>query len=138
MANFNELFESVKSTLTGITGVTNWENIGFSMLPDDPTTGYIQPQSISLNRSINEVIFVAGIGIADTTLEGLWAKVFGIIDAMETEFSKGAVCSGRTSLSLMGNIDVALPDTYVNQGDLSETGAYQVAVTFNLKLEEPR
>lgn len=130
--NFPETFEVIKTKLTEITGVTDWENLAFTMYPGDPETGYMQPVSVELGKGINTIILMAGIGIAEVSMSLLWEKVLNTIGLLESAFASSAVCADGTSLSLTGKIEINLPDTYIQQGDISETNAFQVAISFQL------
>jgi hypothetical protein len=123
------------ASLTASTGITNWENIGFSMLPSDAPSGFLYRLEMTASKTTKEVVFAVGIGVASTTLSGLFVLTDELTDMIAENYGKQRVsCEGLGTIGLLDGIREELPDSYVNQNVTSSTEAFRTAITFALKI----
>lgn len=124
------------ANLTAITGVTDWENIGFSMLPSDAPTGFAYLIENAPGKTTQSITMAVGIGVASTTLSGLFSACDGLMDAIATAYGKQrTTCDGLGGLvELVEPVQTTLPESYVNQNVTSATEAFRTVITFAVRL----
>lgn len=126
---------TIKEQLQSITGVTNWESINFSILPDEDPKGFMFPLAInpeSPSRSI--VTYGVGIAISSSSLEGLTTESLLISNTIARSFSTRAICSDEGIIRLVGSIELEPPQSYPQQSNVSLTTGFFTAITFSIEV----
>lgn len=135
MPSSADIRSALITSLQAATGITNWENIGFSMLPTDSPSGFLYRMEMTASKTTKEVVFAVGIGVADTSLSGLFEQTDAMTDAIAANYGKQRVnCEGIGTVGILDTIREELPDSYVNQNVTSSTEAFRTAITFALKI----
>jgi hypothetical protein len=138
MTNLLAIESQLSQLLTQVTQVTKWDTIQFSMLPTDSPKGYLQLAGVGYG-AIASSTWLVGIGIASTSLSGLKSQIYGILEAIESQLYQPQAClSGGGIVSIDGQIQVELPDSYANQSGISQTSGFRTAITFEVSVQSAR
>lgn len=133
--SITNLRTQLAAELTGLYGIPNWDSIQFSMLPADDPKGYFQCVEINPGRSVHESTWLIGIGIAEVTLDTLWATVSTIVDTTIENFAQIDSCiAGLGSAHLSDQIQIEVPDTYSQQSSVSIATGFKTSVSFGLRI----
>lgn len=124
------------ASLTTVTGVTNWENIAFSMRPTDDPTGYFTLIECEPNKTTQIFTFAVGIGVADVSLSGIYGQCDELVALIATAYGKQRQgCDGIAGqVGLLDPIRVEVPDSFPNQNVTSATEAFKTAITFAVQI----
>ena len=137
MANAAQLRSNLKDFLIATFGIPAWDAIQSSMLPKDVPKGYFQLVEADYGP-VSRTTWLVGIGVAAVSLEALWLSVDGLLDVIEASMVHPKPCLAYGSLDVRPNIQVEIPDSYVNQGGISTTTGFRTAITFQVVLTSAR
>lgn len=136
--SLSQIEAQLTSLLTGVTNVSKWDTIQFSMLPTDQPKGYLQLSEVDYG-SLSTTVWLVGIGIASTSLNGLKGQVYAILEAIESQLFYPSPCLPEGGIvSVRGPVQVELPDSYANQSGISQTSGFRTAITFELSIQFAR
>lgn len=133
-----QIENQLKSLLTSTTQVSKWDTIQFSMLPTDQPKGYLQLSEIEFG-ALASSSWLVGIGLASTSLNGLKAQIYAILEAIENLLYYPSPClAGGGIVNITGPIQVELPDSYANQSGITQTTGFRTAITFEVNVQSAR
>ncbi len=133
----SQLRSNLKGYLTSVFNINKWDAIQHSMLPKDTPKGYFQLVDAKFGQ-VSDTIWLVGIGVASTTLDGLWSQVDTILDLIDANMIHPQPCLTFGSLKITSSIQVEIPDSYVNQGGISVTTGFRTAISFQVTIQSAR
>lgn len=132
----NEIHSAIESLFIDLFGITEWDSISFSMLPEDASKGYFQINEVQPGNAVNTTEWLVGIGVSDSTLDGLWEQVYGYLDIIKSQLMNRQQCLGN-GVAKATLVNVSIPDSYTNNSHLTSAQGFKTAIAFNLIVEVP-
>lgn len=139
--DFSQIESDVIAYLTTVTGVTTWDSIQFSLLPQDESLGYIQlvEVPVKMNASSATVKYMVMVGFAAESLEDIKSLTYTVASNIFTNLTKPTVCFGSGQLSLDNpGVVIDIPDSDTTQNNITNTSLFRTALAFTLLVQITR
>lgn len=127
--------------LASLIGVSTWDSIQFSMLPDEDPIGYMQlaRSTATVNSVTQQVTYLCWVGISSSSLDNLLDTAENMVNTLVDTLSRPNVCiPGVARIYLGGDVVVDTPDTYVNQNVVSGASGFKMAIAFQVVMDRVR
>jgi hypothetical protein len=131
------LIELVKTKLSELTGIEDWEAISFGILPGEDPKGIVLPSSVSMvSQAKLKTIFMVGILISSQTLGDLSDTAQEIATLIGNSLGRAQVClpGGAGLMRLVGEINIEIPQSYSQQSNISNTTGFFTSITFGVEV----
>lgn len=136
--NFETIEADLISYLTTVTGVTTWDAIQFSLLPQDESIGYVQlvEVPVKMNASTAVVKYMVMIGFASDSLEDIKSLAYSVAQNIFSNLTQPTVCFGSGQLSLDNpGVVIDIPDSDTTQNNITNASLFRTALAFTVLVQ---
>lgn len=127
--------EGYLGTLLGLTG---FQAVQFSLLPEDSPLGYLQlleANSVFNSRTIDATFLVA-VGLSaesfDDLSEQVESMVYLIVNTLSSNFQE--CIQGVSKVALEGNVVIDTYDSYATSNHISDTTVWSGKIAFRVRV----